>query len=501
MKLKKKPNGYWTEERVSIEALKYETPSQFQRHSKGAYLAALRGGFLDRVCSHMTIKTYWTFESLHQEALKHMSRSSFRKSNPTAYQVAYERGILDQICPHMVELLKYWDDVSIQEEALKHDTRNNFRIAGKGAYQAARRKGILDKVCSHMTKLRTYWTDEMLATEALKHSTRISFQDNGSSAYMLALQRGILDNMCDHMKPSVGSSGPEKEVLLLLSDLGLEMTKNCTQIIAPLEVDIYIPSIKLGIEYCGLYWHSENGLRRGRKKWLDKDIQNYHFNKMKVCNNKGIRLITIFGDEWTDRKDQVKNYLMSVTNKNPLNVGARKTELKIVDKTDATQFLEQNHIQGTSRFDIAFGLYFKDDLVAVMTGSEHHRQNQGTVFVLNRLAFKSGISVQGGSSKLLKALVSYAKQNGYSKLISWSDNRWSEGRVYEKMGFLLEEELGPDYSYTRQEKRLSKQSCQKATLIKRGAIGTMSNTEYELALSLGLYRIWDCGKKRWAMNL
>lgn len=257
-----------------------------------------------------------------------------------------------------------------------------------------------------------------------------------------------------------------------------------------LELDIHIPEINLGIEYNGLIWHCD--------KYKDK---NFHYNKTALSNRLGIRAIHIFGDEWRDRKDQIKNYLLSVMGKNSINIGARNTEIHTIDKRKAAQFLEENHIQGAATIGIAFGLYYREDLVAVMTGNKHHRQGQEGTYVLNRLAFKSGISVQGGSSKLLKALISYVQENGYNKLISWSDNRWSEGRVYEKMGFHLEENMGPDYSYIKREKRFSKQSCQKKNLLKKGAKGTMANTEQELALSLGLYRIWDCGKKRWVMDL
>lgn len=257
-----------------------------------------------------------------------------------------------------------------------------------------------------------------------------------------------------------------------------------------LELDIYVPEISLAIEYDGLIWHCE--------KYKEKK---FHHNKTKIANLLGIRMLHIFSDEWEERKEQIKNYLLSVMNKNPISIGARKTDLKIVNKKEAESFLEENHIQGSATIGAAFGLYSNGELVAVMSGNKHHRQGQEGIFVLNRLAFKSEISVAGGSSKLLKALISYAKEQGYSRLISWSDNRWSEGRVYEKMGFTLEEDMGPDYSYIKREKRISKQSCQKKNLIKKGAIGTMANTEQELALSLGLYRIWDCGKKRWVMDL
>jgi len=174
---------------------------------------------------------------------------------------------------------------------------------------------------------------------------------------------------------------------------------------------------------CGLYYHSEE--YRETK---------YHYNKMKMCNEKGIRLITIFEDEWLERQDQVKNYLISVFNKNSIRLMARKTELKEVPKKEAKEFLENNHIQGSTVFSVAFGLYHNNELQAVITGNEHHRQGHNDIFVLNRLAFKSNVAISGSSSKLLKTLINHAKSFGYSKLISWSDNRWSEGRVYEKLG-------------------------------------------------------------------
>src|SRR5690606_9740990 len=88
----------------------------------------------------------------------------------------------------------------------------------------------------------------------------------------------------------------------------------------------------------------------------------------------------------------------------------------------------------------------------------HHRNNKD--LVLNRLAFKNNIQIIGGASKLIKNSQKILKED----IITWSDNRWSNGNVYESAGFELEEILGIDYSYTRgNEKngRRSKQSMQK----------------------------------------
>jgi hypothetical protein len=54
-----------------------------------------------------------------------------------------------------------------------------------------------------------------------------------------------------------------------------------------LELDVWIPSLQVGIEYHGLYWHSEGAIR----KPLADSI------KYQRCLEKGIRLIQIYSDE------------------------------------------------------------------------------------------------------------------------------------------------------------------------------------------------------------
>ena len=106
---------------------------------------------------------------------------------------------------------------------------------------------------------------------------------------------------------------------------------------------------------------------------------------MKLCNNLGIRLITIFEDEYRDRKKQILGYLKSAINKNKNKIYARNTELKEVSKKEAKKFLECYHIQGSANFEIAFGLYYLNDLVGLITGNKHHRQGHESTFVLNIL--------------------------------------------------------------------------------------------------------------------
>ena len=283
------------------------------------------------------------------------------------------------------------------------------------------------------------------------------------------------------------------------------------------EIDIFIPELNLGIEYCGLYWHNETALYRANYQHQDKKrngvidkeelkkrmviMRNIHKNKMDEARKNNIRLITIFSDEWLNCSYQVKNFLRSIMGINKTKIGARECEIREINKNLSNIFVKSNHIRGISKSTlVTFGLFYKDQLVAIMSGGVSHRDGNinSEDLYLDRLCFAYDISISGGSDKLFAALKGWAEKSGYKRILSWSDNRWSEGGVYNRLGFILEKELGIDYSYVHGNKRMSKQSCKKEHLLKRGATG---DTESEMAKSLGYERIWDCGKKRWVYNL
>lgn len=301
----------------------------------------------------------------------------------------------------------------------------------------------------------------------------------------------VAKDKCVNCLGDFKTSSTELEIGNFIYSLGILSEKYTIPKTHGREIDIYISEKQIGIEYCGLYWHNENSPSPRDRL--------YHHSKMKQAENEGIRLITIFEDEWLNRRYQVESFLIAALGKCSQTYYARKCDVRPVDKKAARDMLDKYHIQGSGIIEIAFGIFNNDDLLGVVTGSKHHRGVGNGVFVLNRLVFKKDVNVIGGAGKLNKALLQYCKQNNYKKLISWSDNRWSQGDVYKKLGFYLEQELLPDYSYiVKAGVRESKQSNTKKLLLKKGAEG---GTEAEMATSLGYSKIWDCGKKRWAITI
>lgn len=280
----------------------------------------------------------------------------------------------------------------------------------------------------------------------------------------------------------------QKEIGSYLEEISGVVFKS--HVVSNKEIDIFSDEKKLAVEYCGLYWHNENSPSPRDRK--------YHQIKYDMCKSIGIRLLTVFEDEWVNRKEQCKGHIASVVGFFERKFHARKCIVKEVPKKEANSFYSDFHIQGSPNGTVvSFGIFFGEEMLGCVSLSRHHRI-KGEI-TISRLCFKSKVQVVGGASRLFKACRDWCVVTGTKKITTWSDNRWSEGNVYMKNGFLMEGELPPDYSYVDLKKRcvrISKQSMKKSS---SGCPKEM--TEKQWAEKNGFVRIWDCGKKRWVMNI
>ena len=280
---------------------------------------------------------------------------------------------------------------------------------------------------------------------------------------------------------------PEKLLVEFMSDLGIvNIETNVTNIITPYELDIYLPDYNLAIEFCGLYWHCSKHTRITRS---------YHKNKLDKCNNKGIRLITIFEDEWIHSSELVKQKIASILGKDTRpRLFARKCKIIDVDNKTKSQFFNQYHIQGDGPGSINIGLEYNNELVACMA----FIKQPNNVMNLNRYATSK--QVVGGFSKLL----SYFKKNQeWNQIISFADLRWSTGNMYEVNGFHLEKTLPVDYYYVNftNMTRIHKFNFRHKNLpniLGEGYDHKLSETQN--THNNGWYRIYNCGLLRYIMD-
>lgn len=251
------------------------------------------------------------------------------------------------------------------------------------------------------------------------------------------------------------------------------------------EIDIYIPDIKLGIEFNGLYWHSD----KFKKK-------NYHKNKTITCIENGIELIHIWEDEWVNKMDIVMSIIKNKLSLINDRIYGRQTEIREVHYKIKNKFLDDNHIQGKCRSSINYGLYYKDELVSLMTFGKRNLNNI-IEYELIRFCNKINTNVIGGASKLFKHFIK--NNNDIEEIISYSDSSKYSGGLYEILGFNKVSDGVLNYYWTDASKRYHRFTFNKKKLVKEGYDPNM--TENEIMKSRGFYKIWSVGHKKWVYKL
>ena len=284
---------------------------------------------------------------------------------------------------------------------------------------------------------------------------------------------------CKTCYPHNKSKG-ELELQNYLDSLQIKYTCNDRSILGDLEYDIYIPEKKIAIEFNGVYWHST--------EFKDSD---YHVNKFLRSAEEGIHLISIFEDEWINKKEIVCSRLASVLGCSK-TIPARKCKIVELSGKDYRQFVQQYHLQGTTSATYKYGLVYQSELISVMSFSKSRYTNDD--YELMRYCSKD--TVVGGAGKLFKYFIT--KFNPKS-IISYANRCWSNGGLYYQLEFdnVTDNMANTGYWYIKNNIRYHRSSFTKNKLISCGADSAL--TESEIMNQYGYLKIYDCGnyKFRW----
>ena len=177
------------------------------------------------------------------------------------------------------------------------------------------------------------------------------------------------------------------------------------------------------------------------------------------------KLIVVAEDRWRRQQEMMQARLLAHLEVF-IPMFARNCEVRKIDKETAAGFLDKNHSYGDAACKYRYGLYLKrytgrkseisrlaslarndsdgnyvapGALVAVATFSNARKWVKGEKVIRSyewtRYASLPGVRISGGMGKMLKAFVKDVQPDD---IMSYADLEWSEGAVYEQLGFSLE---------------------------------------------------------------
>lgn len=298
----------------------------------------------------------------------------------------------------------------------------------------------------------------------------------------------------------------ENELASLIKNMSPNIRVECNNrtVIAPCEIDIFLPEFNLAIECNPTCTHNSSVT----DPWGgDPKSRSYHKQKSDRCEDAGIFLFHIFGHEWTHKREIIESMLRNLLRQNTRKVYARNTEVREVTPADARIFLQCNHRQGSATSSVRLGLYIKDtdELVSLMTfgrmrktiGTSLH-QDTSQCWELVRFCNTLNTSVVGGASKLFSAFV---KQFSPQHILSFSDRAHTRGNLYSSLGFKEVRRSDPGYVWVdvRTDIAYHRMNAQKQHIAKflNDFEIDLSRTEREIMISHGFVQVYDSGTITW----
>ena len=298
-------------------------------------------------------------------------------------------------------------------------------------------------------------------------------------------------DLCPKCNPPSISIKERKILEFVTSMYDGKIISNDKKILSPYELDMYMPELKLAIEYNGIYWHNE----------VNKD-DDYHLNKTELCEQQGIQLIHIYEDDWSYKQDIVKSMILNKLNKTPNKIFARKTIVKeIFDNKLVREFLDKNHIQGFVGSKIKLGLYLDNELVSLMTFGNRRvamgkKSTNDGEYELLRFCNILNTNIIGGASKLFNYFI---KNYNPIEITTYADRSFSRGKLYETLGFKFIGKTKPNYYYVINRNKFHRFNFRKDILVKKGY--DSNKTEHEIMLERKIYRIYDSGNLKFSIKL
>jgi DNA-directed RNA polymerase subunit RPC12/RpoP len=221
----------------------------------------------------------------------------------------------------------------------------------------------------------------------------------------------------------------------------------------------------------GLYWHSTY-------------VYDYHRTMRLSYEREGLRILQFYEDEVYNKPLIVRSIVNVIIGSVSRKLNARDMVLVKLDRKEANNFLDKNHLIGKSFIASHVGLRTKNGELVMVTS---YRITKEGVIVITRNCSVLDTIVRGGISRLLK----YVKQLN-SEAIGFStqiDLRYADGHGLELLGFeKISERLGYQYTdgHTRRDKRQF-----------RVAAGVNERKE---AAERGWFRIYDAGKSTYVLK-
>ena len=445
----------WTYEKCKEEAEKYVSRADFRKGNQSAHNAALKNGWIDEF--HPVVKKengYWNnFENCKEEASKYKTIREFAKNNAFAYHACLNNNFIDKLFPKKVKKCPYCG-----YETYDVDNKNGYfethlrRVHKKTVSQYLKefpndeeyfRQGdkvipndeesyVICKICGERLKQMTW-------RHLKKHDITVDeyIKKYGINTMLTKESRKMLsDAMKEYHsrneKPKVVENKVEVEFNEYIRSKGFECNNNHF-IMKGNEIDLYIPSLRIGIDF--------NKTMRHYKK----NEKYYYLNKQKECLMNRVVLYQFFEDEYNKRREVLFrkiDEILGIKEDIPIDVNDFKIDCNVNDDNFVNEFITKHSLF----------LYENTDMQLFVSDNN---ENVVGVFCFDLIDIGyvelKQFACLYNEEEMLRMILDYIhKHDKINKVITYSERRLfnvDKENIYNRLGFETVGYGEPTFSY------------------------------------------------------
>jgi hypothetical protein len=300
---------------------------------------------------------------------------------------------------------------------------------------------------------------------------------------------------CPICEPKTVSAGESSLLRAITSRNPLAtVTQGDRKLLNKSEIDILVADTKTGVEFNGLYWHSD---------FHGEKCRDYHQGKLEKMAEKGHRLIYVWEDEWRNSKESVENRTALACSP---RVKVNADDCQVVCSNDFKTLMDAWHRDGSLGGHLStYVLQHKGNTVALLQTVHRPSKKKGMSGKTSlRYAPVGTFKVEGDFEMLLAHVIKKLRTETMI-LTAELDPSHDDVAVFQGTGFGLESEKAHEPWYLVAPCQY-KHRLTKSQLIERvseadptmNSKTTMTDTRLE---RLGADRVWGVKRQLWTMTV
>lgn len=281
-----------------------------------------------------------THGSFFQQARDHMRGIGCRKCSNDAIRVGFKE-FLDRA------VAKHGDKYIYHEPEWTGDARTVIECRKHGKFSQFWYNHTIGDGCQDCGKLSL--EDFLERAKAVHGSTydysKVVFTSASAKVTIICRKHGEFEVVpYSHYKGANcakcawgGVSKGEQALADFIKSLEIEVVQSDRSVLNKAEIDIFVPSLNIGFEFNGDFWHSDEFIQK--KKGIT--ALEYHTQKLTGAASAGVTLYFVWESDWIDSRSLIESAVTSIINAAQLNQSPDQFSVKLLSKLESPMEVEE----------------------------------------------------------------------------------------------------------------------------------------------------------------